>query len=224
MEMHIIQKHILRKLSESKMLRYAQIKPPLTEGNQFSYHLKTLIRRGYVVRKDNGYTLTTKGLHYATQVNFEHFSVRIQPKITTLIVCRNARGEYLTYTRNKQPFLKMDGFPYGKVHLGERVAQAAERELNEKTGLSAELTQKGVMYLLITDGSGEVIAHTLFHIFLGTKPRGDIVSDSPLGKIRWLSEKELLKQNVMPGVPETLRMAKSSSKSLRFEEYEFQQA
>ncbi|MBI4067925.1 NUDIX hydrolase [Candidatus Kaiserbacteria bacterium] len=224
MEMHIIQKHILKRLAENKTLRYAQIKPPRVEGNQFSYHLKTLIRRGYVMHKNTAYALTTKGVHYSTQVTFEHFSLRVQPKITTLIVCKNSKGEYLAYTRNKQPFLGMDGFPYGKVHLGERVAVAAERELKEKAGISAELKQKGVMYLLVTDSAGEVIAHTLFHIFLGTKPKGEIVIDSPIGKIRWLSEKDLLKQNIMPGVPEVLRIAKSTSNALLFEEYEFEQA
>jgi 8-oxo-dGTP diphosphatase len=223
MHMHIIQKHILKKLSESKSLRYAQIKPLRVEGNQFSYHLKTLMRRGYVTRKRDGYALTTKGVHYSTQVNFEHFSIRIQPKITTLIVCKNNNGEILTYTRNKQPFLNMDGFPYGKVHLGERIVNAAERELKEKAGISAELSQKGMMYLLVTDGVDEVIAHTFFHIFLGTKPKGKMVNESPLGKIRWLSDKELLKQNIMPGVPEALRIAQSKSKCLLFEEYEFQQ-
>jgi|CXWL01.1.fsa_nt_gi ADP-ribose pyrophosphatase YjhB (NUDIX family) len=224
MEMHIIQKHILKKLAESKMLRYGQIKPPQTEGNQFSYHLKTLIRRGYVVRKQNGYALTTKGVHHATEVTFEHFSVRVQPKVTTLIVCKNPKGEYLVYTRNREPFLNMEGFPYGKVHLGERVAVAAERELREKAGIKADLKQKGVMYLLVTDAQNEIVAHTLFHIFIGTNIRGDIVSESPIGKIRWLSEKELLKQNIMPGVPEVLRIAKSKSVSLVFEEYEFEQA
>ena len=224
MEMHIIQKHILKKLAENKTLRYAQLKPPLVEGNQFSYHLKTLIQRGYVMRKSTGYALTTKGVHYSTQVTFEHFSIRIQPRITTLIVCRNNKGEYLTYTRNKQPFLNMDGFPYGKIHLGERVAGAAERELKEKAGITADLQQKGVMYLLVTDPQKEVIAHTLFHVFLGTNPKGTVVAESPIGKIRWLSEKELLKQNIMPGVPEALRMAKSRSSSLLFEEYEFEQA
>lgn len=224
MEMHIIQKHILRRLAQERTLRYAEIKPPQTEGNQFSYHLKTLMRRGYVVHKEKDYALTTKGLHYATQVSFEHFSVRMQPKITTLIVCKNNKGEYLIYTRNKQPFLNMEGFPYGKVHLGERVAVAAERELKEKAGISADLKQKGILYLLVTDSTGEVIAHTLFHIFLGTKPKGEIVSDSPIGKIHWLPKKELLQQNIMPGVPEVLRMAEGSSRGLLFAECEFQQA
>ncbi|MBI2048546.1 MAG: NUDIX hydrolase [Parcubacteria group bacterium] len=224
MEMHIIQKHILKKLSENKVARYAQIKPPHIEGNQFSYHLKTLIRRGYVCRKGAGYALTTKGLHHATQVTFEHFSIRMQPRIATLIVCKNTKNEYLVYTRKKQPFLNMDGFPFGKVHLGEKITDAVERELQEKTGLTAQLKQKGIMYLLVTDAAHEVIAHTLFHVFVGTKLRGDLLPESSIGSMRWLSEKELMRQPIMPGVLETLRIAKNPSQSLVFEEYAFEQA
>lgn len=224
MDLHIIQKHILRKLTGSRASRYADIKPSHIEGNQFSYHLKTLMRRGYVAKKDPGYALTTKGLHYATQVSFEHFSPRIQPKIVTLIVLRSPRGEYLIYNRKKQPFIGMDGFPYGKIHLGEKIAEAAARELKEKTGLQAELTQKGDLYLMVTDSTGEMIAHTLCHVFLGLKPKGALAPESPIGAIRWLSERELLRQNIMPGVPEALRMAANKAPGLLFEEYEFQQA
>lgn len=219
----MIQRHILRRLASHKTLRYGEMKPAHIEGNQFSYHLKTLIRLGFVAHKDRGYNLSTKGVHYSTQVNFEHFSVRIQPKIATLIVCKNNAGKYLIYTRNKQPFIGMDGFPYGKIHLGERIAVAAKRELQEKIGISARLAHKGMMYLAVTDHAGEMIAHTLFHVFLGTTDKNGASTESPLGRIRWLSEKELLAQNVMPGVPEALKMAKSTSRCLAFEEYEFQE-
>ena len=176
------------------------------------------------MRRGDGYALTTKGLHYATGVTFEHFSPRIQPKIVTLIVVKNARGEFLVYTRNRQPFIGMDGFPYGKIHLGEKIAEAAARELKEKTGLVSDLTQKGDLYLMVTDPSGEMIAHTLCHVFLGTKPMGEITPQSPIGRVRWLSEKNLFNQNFMPGVVEAFRMATNKSKGLLFEEYEFEQA
>lgn len=223
-DLHIIQKHILKRLSESRRLRYGEMKPAHIEGNQFSYHLKTLMRRGYLAKKGDGYALTTKGLHYATGVTFEHFSPRIQPKIVTLIVVKNGRKEFLVYTRNRQPFIGMDGFPYGKIHLGEKIAEAAARELKEKTGLEAGLAQKGDLYLMVTDPEGEMIAHTLCHVFLGKNPRGEITPQSPIGRVRWLSEKELMRQNFMPGVIEALHMATSKSKGLLFEEYEFEQA
>lgn len=206
------------------LLAYSEMKPAGIEGNQFSYHLKTLVTRGYVKHQGNKYALTTKGVHYSTSVNLEHFFVRIQPKIVTLIVCRNDRGEYLTYTRNKQPFFRMTGFPYGKIHLGETIEHAAVRELKEKAGLTATLTHKGIAYLLTRDPQGEVLAHILAHVFLAEKPAGETAAHANFGTIRWLSEDELLSEHTMPGVREVLTIAKNKHEGLVFEEYEFQQA
>jgi len=128
MEMHLIQKRILKQLAENKTLRYAQLKPAHVEGNQFTYHLKTLMGKKLIKKDGVNYSLTTQGVHYTTGVNLEHFFVRAQPKIVTLIVCRDSKNNYLLYTRGKQPFLNMNGFPYGKVHLGESITAAAERE------------------------------------------------------------------------------------------------
>ncbi len=224
MSLHVIQKQVLKALCMNRSLAYSQLKPAHIEGNQFSYHLKSLIKKGYVLKKDSGYALSTKGVRHCTNVNLEHFFVRIQPKIVTLLVCKNSRGHYAVYTRNKLPFLGMIGFPYGKIHLGEQIQKAAERELKEKTGLSGTLIQKGIAYLLTTDPKNEVISHTLAHVFLVTTPKGALLQDPPFGKVRWISETELLKENTMPGVNEVLQIAKRPGKGLVFEEYEFQQA
>ena len=119
MESHPIQKHVLRLLSAEHELPYVRLKPDRIEGNQFTYHLHKLVRRGYLEKHGRLYSLTTKGVQYTTSLNFEFFSERIQPKIVTLIVCKNKRREFLLYVRGKRPFLGMVGFPYGKVHLGE---------------------------------------------------------------------------------------------------------
>lgn len=222
MEMHLLQKHILKKLTENKKLRYADLKPPRVEGNQFTYHLKTLTRQGLIAHSGPHYSLTTKGVHYATGVSFEHFFVRAQPKIVTLIVCKNDKDQYLLYTRNKQPFLGKVGFPYGKVHLGENVQEAAERELKEKTGYSSSLTHKGIMYLLVTDKEGEVIAHQMSHVFSAGKLKGEALENPLFGKIHWSSEKQLLTEELMPGVPEVLAMTKKKS-GIVFQELSFQQ-
>lgn len=223
MEMHLIQKHILRLLTKSKGMRYRDLKPPRVEGNQFSYHLKTLLSRGYIKRTHHTYTLTTKGIHHATQVNLDHFFVRIQPKVVTLIVCKNADGAYLMYTRGKQPFLGKVGFPYGKVHLGESVQDAAERELREKTGISARMNQKGIVYLLVKDAAGEVVTHMLAHVFVATYTRGE-VSDAPFGSISWVYQKDVSRLPLMPGVTDILRIAESPSPHITFEELSFEEA
>lgn len=224
MEMHLIQKHVLKALSRTKRLRYRDLKPVRIEGNQFSYHLKTLVRHGYIKQTNGQYTLTTKGVHFTTGVNFEHFFVRAQPKIVTLTVCENDAHEFLVYTRGKQPFLGQVGFPYGKIHLGEHVQASAERELQEKTGFTATLTQKGMVYLLVTDPQEEIVVHMLCHVFYGNHVHTAKDAARTLEKVQWLSRKEIAKQNCMPGVQDILRVALSEKRhGLLFEELSFQQ-
>ena len=224
MEMHLIQKHVLKALSRSKRLRYSDLKPARIEGNQFSYHLKTLVRHGYIKQSSGQYTLTTKGVHFTTGVNFEHFFVRAQPKIVTLTVCENDQREFLLYTRGKQPFLGQIGFPYGKTHLGESVQASAERELQEKTGFCATLIQKGLVYVLVTDAHDEIIVHMLCHVFYGSNVTPIKESSPTLEKVQWLSKKAITAENCMPGVQDVLRVALSEKKEgLLFEELSFQQ-
>lgn len=220
MSMHIIQKHIMRKLTVNTCLRYADIQPEGVEGNQFSYHLKTLIQQKLIKRCPGGYTLTPDGMLYTSSVTFETFMVRSQAKVATLVICKNDHGEYLTYHRKRQPFIGMFGFPYGKIHMGETVEQAAMRELSEKTGISATLTHRAIMYLLVRDEDTHVIAHTMFHIFIGSDLRGTPIPQTGYGLITWKTEKELLKEKHMPGVVEVLKLIKSKKPGLLFEEHE----
>ena len=220
MSMHIIQKHIMRTLTVNTCLRYADIQPEGVEGNQFSYHLQALLKQKLIKRCTGGYALTADGMLYTSSVTFETYLVRSQAKVATLVICKNDKGEYLTYHRRRQPFIGMYGFPYGKIHLGEKVQEAAERELAEKTGISVKLEQRAIMYLLVRDAEGETIAHTMFHIFIGTDLKGSIVPETGYGLIEWKNEKALLKERIMPGVQQVLKIIKSKKPGLLFEEHE----
>ena len=137
------------------------------------------------------------------------------------MVCKNKTDEYLVYERQKLPFIDMIGFPYGKVHVGESIQKAAEREIKEKTGFSATLIQKGILYLLVTDTDDKVLTHMLCHIYLGTDPKEVATPDEPFNRVSWMNEKDLLKANCMPGVADVLRIATSKKSGLQFEELSF---
>lgn len=219
--MHFIQKHILRLLSQYPSRRYSELQLHRVESNKFTYHLKKLMSGGYIKKAGVQYKLTTKGIHYCTRVNFDEHFVRIQPKVATLIVCKNEHAEFLMYQRATQPFLGMIGFPYGKVHLGESVKEAAEREIVEKTGITATLEQKGITYLLVTDERGEVIEHMLCHVFIGINPKGTVENNPELDHVLWMNKSKITKSNSMPGVADVLRIATSAKRDLQFEELAF---
>jgi len=206
--MHEIQKHIFKKLSLVKSARYAGLKPKTVDGNLFVYHLKKLIKEKYIVSENESYRLTPKGKNLVDRVSFEIFQERIQPKIVTLLVIEN-KGNYLLYRRKRSPFIGSIGFPYGKIHLEEHIAEAAERELKEKTGLSANLRHRGEVYLAVYD-EAELITHMLCHIFTGKNPSGELKTDSPMGDVFWGKIEDMTSNKLIPGVKQIAKLLKKN--------------
>jgi ADP-ribose pyrophosphatase YjhB (NUDIX family) len=182
--MHKLQQHILHQLIRHPDRRYADLKPTNTEGNLFMYHLRKVMSAGWVTKRSDGqYILTPEGQRYVDGLSLKTLAPRIQPRIVTLIACQNKDGEWLFLRRKRQPLLGTVGFPYGKIHLGETVAEAAARELAEKTGLVAQLQHRGDGYITICE-QGEPVSQIMFHLFYGRQAAGEL-RDSAAGPVFW---------------------------------------
>ena len=219
--MHILQQKIISRLLHHSGARFAELKPMGIESNHYVYHLKSLIREGLVKKSGNLYQLTTKGKQLVGRLSFQDFRERIQPRIVTMVACKNSRREYLLYRRNREPFLNTVGFPYGKIHLGETILEAAERELKEKTGVSAKLKHRGDVYLT-TYENNDLLSQTLCHIFSGDKPVGRLVERSEKGECFWAKWDTMKKSELIPGFAEIVKLLKDKpAKNLFFGEYVF---
>lgn len=217
--MHWIQKEILKQLILHPQRRYSELKPDGVEGNLFMYHLRSLIRDGYVAKTGSGrYALSADGKRYADRLSLDTLKPRIQPKIVSMIVCRNARGEYLLYRRVRQPFSGMVSFPHGKIHLGETVAEAAARELSEKGGLRATLRHCGEVYLTVYQ-AGELVTQTLCHVFTASRPVGTIRSDETIGSCFWGRLQRTARPDYAPGLLDVARLA--GRRGRFFEEFRY---
>lgn len=166
--MHYVQKYILDKLIYAKALRNRDMRPPHTESNLYQYHLKRLVDSGYVDHGDGVYTLSGKGLQYADKHSSDLKEQRPQPKLVTILKLENDRGDVLLVPRKKQPFISMYNLPSGKIHEGESLLSAAQRELREKIGVTEyiELTPAGAVHLTITDGD-DIISESYGFILKG---------------------------------------------------------
>ncbi len=215
--MHMIQKHILKCLTTNRSMRFGDLKPRTIEGNQFTYHIKKLVSKGFIKSDKGSYSLTSRGRALVDRMSFETFKERTQPKIVTLLVLQDDKGEYLLYRRKRNPFLKKIGFPYGKIHLEERVKEAAERELYEKTGLTSSFTHRGDVYLTVHDET-ELITHMLCHVFVGTKPQGELISDTTIGECFWGTLKTFNQQDLIPGTIHIQKLIEKR-KTFFFEEF-----
>lgn len=182
--MHVFQSHILRELVSRNQARYSELKPSGIESNKFIYHLKKLVGEGMITKSGGSYRLTASGKRYVSRLSLKSFQIRTQPKIVSVLIVQNARGEYLLMTSKRQPLYDRVSFPYGKLHYGESVAEAATRELKEKTGLTAQLTHCGDAYMAIREG-GELVCHMLCHVFYGKDPKGNLIPEHKTHLISW---------------------------------------
>jgi len=208
-DMHWIQAHILSQLIYRSGCRYAELKPDDVGGNLFTYHLRQLMKEKYIAKNIDGhYILTPAGRAYADTLSLASMKPRVQPRIVTLLVIRNSVGEWLFLRRKRQPLLGLAGFLYGKIHLGETVAEAAARELAEKAGLNCRLEHRGDGYITITE-DGHRSSEIIFHLFYGAYPTGELNTETSAGKVFWAPE-SAIDETFLPSVKDLLRLLRES--------------
>lgn len=216
--MHRLQERILQKLTLKPALRFSELKPNGIESNQFMYHLHRVVKDELVRKSENLYKLTPKGKRLVDKISLsEGFKERIQPKIVTLIACSNKKGEYLLYKRKKQPFFDKIGFPYGKIHMGERVDEAAHREFKEKTGIDAVLKHRGDVYITVHDEE-DLITQMLCHVFSGNSNDLDMLTSSSSGESFWINPDKIKRNEEIPGFRQILTLIRKRT-GFFFEEY-----
>lgn len=210
--MHYIQSKILQKLLYADSLNYAGMRPDNVESNHFAYHLEQLIKDGLIVKADKTYRLSPVGLAYVDSLSQGKMVSRRQPNISTMIDVTTPDGQTLLFRRNFQPYLHLVGLPLGKLHYEERVADAAARELQEKSGLTGlDLAHRGMVYIHVASGD-TTITRILCHVFHADVPEPFPVSIPPeRGEIFWADHTALDPAAVAPGFLQVKELLASGS-------------
>ena len=190
---HHIQRDILIKLCFAKDIRFSDLKPKNLENNIFMYHLKQLIKAGFVTKNEDGlYTLTPDGMVYVDKLSYTTKHQSVQPKLVNYLQITDANGAQLYWQRKIQPSIGHVGVPVGKIHYGEDIQDAAMRELTEKTGLdNIKLVYRGTanMKFYLQD---TLVSHILCLVFVGkskeVKPQ---LAGGNLGEAFWSDAKKI---------------------------------
>ncbi|MEO6761095.1 MAG: NUDIX domain-containing protein [Candidatus Saccharimonadales bacterium] len=182
---HHIQRTIIERLTYADSLRFSKLKPDGMESNIFMYHLKQLIKDGYVEKKDTSYRLSSLGLTYVDGLSTTSQNPRQQPKLIAIIALHDAAGRWLLAERKTQPYIGTRMFISGKQHRGEDFTEHALRELREKTGLSTNLRQQGVANIQIHNQSGELLTHAAALVNVGEVASTALPTDSERFHFVW---------------------------------------
>ena len=215
--MHHIQRTILARLMDGESVRYSDLQPKDIGSNLFTYHLKRLRQEGYLMRTSWGtYKLTSTGKRFVDTLSLETMRPRVQAKIVVLLACRDRLGRWLLMKRKVQPLLGQIGFPYGKMHLGETIHEAAHREMEEKTGLDGKLEHRGDGYITILENK-KPVSEIYFHLFYCMGPTGYLKSEHKSGEVFWSDiDDDFTKDPYMASMADLIEAVENTPSGHRF--------
>ena len=188
-KIHEIQTSILRELLFTKEASFSELRKQTdVESDHFKFHIAWLSDIGYISKNSNGkYSLTLTGKEYANKLDTDRNVIERQPKSAVIIVLKQG-DKVLVQERLKHPYFRFWGYPGGKIRWGETILDAAARELQEETGLSAEMTYRGVYHERVESAEdGTMMEDKIFHIVRGANPTGVLADAFQGGRNAWMS-------------------------------------
>lgn len=141
-----IQNNILSRLKNAKYLRYAELRPDKVPNDLFNYHLQHLVKKDFLLREDEGYSLSPKGIKHVADPYPTNNVITSLFKINVItIVSRVVSGkiEILQQIRKSNPSYGKIGVMGGVVLKGELIESAATRKLKQETRLDARFRLVG---------------------------------------------------------------------------------
>jgi predicted transcriptional regulator len=197
-QLHKAQYIILRDLRYAKHARYNQLlKPTGLESDVFKFHVRSLLKSGYIRRTDEGtYHLTLKGKEYANNLDKTQRSVQKQPKVSLIIIAMKSDPEdniqFLCQQRKRMPFMNYWGLISGPVKWGESFEDAAARELYKQTALRANFQVKSFCRNIdYSKQTNDLLEDKLFVILHATNIMGSLNNSWAGGDMAWLTATQL---------------------------------
>lgn len=148
---HPIDRDILEFLTTHEYARFSDMRPSKVDTNLFTYHLKLLVKNGYLTKTDEGYTLSDKGLSYVARVTRDANFLRTQPKVVTALLIQDGYGKVLLQKRSIQPYIHSWELPSGEMHIDDQsVLEMARRLADERLNYKpATLRHVGDCYIVV---------------------------------------------------------------------------
>lgn len=198
-QIHNSQMQILKYLLLNKSASFSKLaKASKLSTDHFNYHLGCLMKTDLVKKHNDCYELTISGKEFANRMDTEKTIIEKQAKLGVMLIIEKEEDgkEYvLVQKRLKEPYYGFQGFVTGKIAWGENILMTAARELEEETGLTAELEFKYIIHELVyLKENGRLLEDKFFFIVNATKPLGELKS-LPSGENRWVLCSEFNQQD-----------------------------
>ena len=197
--LHLAQTKILRELLFMPAARFAELqKASGLESDHVKFHIKQLVKLGYINKIGNAYQLSVIGKEYANKLDTDAGVIERQPKVAVLLVVEQHNPkthmvEYLLQKRLKHPYFGFWGAPTGKVRWGETLLDAATRELKEETGLTGTFEYRGIYHERVRhQETGKIIEDKLFQLMFCDRFSGKLQVKFDGGHNAWRTLEDMM--------------------------------
>ena len=177
------------------------------ESNTFAYHLKKLITKELIEKRDESYSLSISGRELANSLFQGEVSLR---PISSVLIVIEKNDKVLCYRRLKQPSFGYYAFPGGKIKNDEYPLETAQRKVLQDTHLICKLTLKGIFHSK-TIINQDVSYNNQIYVFAGKNPTGKLQKEFYKGVHMWIHPEKIPKSKKYPEVDSLLEIITSKS-------------
>lgn len=223
---HAVGRGIMAYLATHEYARFSDMRPPKVDTNLFTYHLKLLVKAGYIVKDDMRYTLSIKGKVYIDRHLSDGVAVRTQPRILVVLLIQDGYGNIVVTERHMQPYINTCTLPYGEMQIEDASVIAAAQRIATETlhytpiamrhvgdcyitvGHTAKVAAKPIEAGMLIDGDilhlntmevFQVETRTLMHVV-----RFETDEYAGNDACKWIEPLALAKMNPAPGIEQVI--------------------
>lgn len=191
--LYYIQTNVLKELLYKKDAKFSDLNSLQIPSDQLTFHLKQLIKLGYIKKEDSNYSLTASGLEIAGRINTENAQILKQSKVSICILpIRDSIDgkEILVGKRSREQSLGKYAFFTQKVAFGETFTECCEKALLKDTGLRGDFEYCGLAHVIRESGKFVEVDVTVIH-FKATNLKGDFINKTLDAENYWMNLDEI---------------------------------
>lgn len=199
---HHLQRTIVYRLALSHELRFSELKPDIIDNKLFNYHLQKVVKAGYVIKNDDGlYSLSPEGRRLGIRVLQSQQALIDQPEsVLFLVIRRPSDNAWLLYKRKAHPLIDRVGFMHCTPTALEDTVTTAQKDCQEKTGLTCTFSVLGGGYFRVYNGD-DLESFTHFSLLVSEDAQGELKQDDDYAEYFWSAQPDFTDQAMLPNMP-----------------------